>query len=161
MKKLLEAGLIVNVHGIRGEVKIEPWSNSPDFLLGFKNFYIDGASFQIISAKVYKNHVIAKLSGVDDIGTADALRSKVVMIDAALYKLPPGKFFFKDLIGLEAVDAQTGNSLGVVTEIMDLPAGDVYVIAGDTEHLVPSAPEFIEEIDLARGIIRVKLIEGM
>ena len=68
--RYLEAGKIVNTHGIAGEVKIMPWADDPDFLLNFKTLYLDGKPIHIRSARVHKNAVLMKLDGVDDINEA-------------------------------------------------------------------------------------------
>jgi len=157
----LEAGKIVNTHGIRGEVKLQPWADSPGFLASTERLYIDGAPVKILSARVHKGCVIAALEGVSDIDGAIKLKNKTVYISRDDVKLEEGVFFLADLIGLRAVDAVTGGDLGLVSDILSLPANDVYVITGMREILVPAVPEFVEEIDMAVGQIRFRLIEGM
>ena len=161
-KQYLEAGKIVNTHGVRGEVKIQPWSDTPEFLCGFSVLYIDQQPVRVQRAYVHKNCVIAVLEGVSDLDAAIRLKNKVVYIHRKDAKLPVGQFFVQDLIGLTAVSDDTGAEIGTVSDILDLPAGNVYVIQGDNrEILVPAVPEFIRETDLAQGIIRIHLIEGM
>ena len=81
MEKYLEAGKIINTHGIRGEVKIEPWADSPEFLKGFKALYIDSRPVKLLSARAHGRFLIAKLEGVDDMNAAEALKNRVVYID--------------------------------------------------------------------------------
>ena len=76
----LEAGKIVNTHGIAGEVKIIPWADGPEFLLDFDTLYIDGKPMDVQRARVHKNCVLAKLAGIDDINEAMKLKEKVVSI---------------------------------------------------------------------------------
>ena len=82
--RYLEAGKIVNTHGIAGEVKIMPWADDPDFLLNFKTLYLDGKPIHIRSARVHKNAVLMKLDGVDDINEAMRLKNKVVSTEKML-----------------------------------------------------------------------------
>ena len=158
----LEAGEIVGTHGIRGEVKIMPWCDGPDFLKAFHTFYIEGTPYKVEAARVHKNMVILKLEGVTDVPSALAMRNAILYIDRADVKLPEGSFFLADIMGLEARDAQTGAVLGKIADIMDLPAGNVYVIrGGEREIMVPAVPQFIAETNVEGGYIRVNMMEGL
>ena len=157
----LEAGRITSPHGVRGEVKIVPWADSPEFLYQFETLYIDGARVALESARVHKKNVIAKLEGVDSISDAEALRGKIVSIDRADAELPEGRHFITDLIGLDAVDDDTGERLGVIKDILPLEPNSIYVIDGAREILVPAVDEFIKKVDLEAGCVRFHLIEGL
>jgi len=157
----LEAGRIVNTHGVHGEVKLQPWADSPGFLAAFERLYIDGSPVRVVSARVHKGCVIAALDGVGCFDDAIKLKNKVVYIDRGDTRLEEGRHFVADLIGLRAVDAATGSELGLVEDVMSLPANNVYVIRGEREILVPAVPDFVEEINVAEGFIRLRLIEGM
>ena len=159
--RFLEAGKIVNTHGVHGEVKIQPWADSPDFIAGLERLFIDGSPVKLLSAKVHKGCVIAALDGVNDIDGAIRLKNKIVFIDRNDAPLDDGRYFIADLIGLRALDADTGEELGIVADVLSLPANDVYVIKGAREILVPAAPGFIVETDIDGGYIRLRLIEGM
>jgi 16S rRNA processing protein RimM len=160
-KQQLEAGKIVNTHGVRGEVKIQPWANTPDFLTGFKRFFIDGKPVAVKSSRVHKDCVITAFEDVEGIDGALKLKNKVVYIDRSDVSLEEGEHFVSDLIGLTAEEADTGTLLGKITEVISLPSNDVYVISGGREILVPAVPEFVKEVNLETGIVRLKLIEGM
>ena len=161
-KRYLEAGKIVNTHGVRGEVKIQPWADGPEFLKGFRKLYVDGKPFEVISAKVHKGCLIAMFAGIDNIDSANLLRNKVVHIDREDAKLPKGSYFLQDVIGLPAINDDTNETIGNVKEILNMPASDVYVIDNNGEEvLVPAVPEFIKSVDIEAGFIRIKLIEGM
>jgi 16S rRNA processing protein RimM len=159
--KYLEAGIIVNTHGVRGEVKIQPWADSPSFLVGFEHFYIDGSPVGVVSARVHKNCVIALFSGVSDFNGAIKLKNKRICIDRADAQVESGRRFVADLIGLRAVDAETGAEIGRVTDVLTLPANDVYVIGGHREILVPAVPDFVDEINTDMGFVRIHLREGL
>lgn len=160
-KQFLEAGKIVNTHGIRGEVKIQPWSNSPDFLCSFQQIYMDGAPYRITSIRIHKGNVIASLQGVETMEDAIRLKNKIIFINRDDAPLQNGEFFLQDIYGLQAVDADTGAPIGTVKEVLPLPSGNIYVIQGEREILVPAVPEFIKETNIDGGFIKVRLIDGM
>lgn len=160
--KFLEAGQIVNTHGIQGEVKIVPWCDSPEFLCSFSTLYIDGAPIKVQAARPHKGNVLARLEGVADVNAAMRLKGKTVSIDRTGVELPDGRHFLADLMGLEVRDAETGTVLGTIHDILTPPAHEVYVVrGGGKEYMIPAVDEFVKEIDVDGGFIRVKLIEGM
>ena len=161
LSEFLEAGQIVNTHGIRGEVKIDSWCDTPDYLAGFRTLYIDGRPYAVRSARPQKNCVITALDGVEDINDAMALKGKVVHIRRADAHLPEGQVFMADLIGLDVVDDETGARLGALTDVLTPSFQKVYVVRGEREILIPAVDEFIREINVEGGYIRVRLIEGM
>ena len=159
--EFLEGGQIVNTHGIRGEVKIDSWCETPEVLAGLSTLYIDGAPRSVRAARVHKNCVIAALEGLADVDAAMALKGKVVQVRRADVPLPDGQVFLADLIGLKVLDADTGAELGVLADVLTPSVQKVYLIRGQREILVPAVDEFVREIDLDRGWIKVRLIEGM
>ena len=159
--KFLEAGKIINTHGVSGEVKIQPWADTPDFLTGFEHIYIDGAPVKVLKTKVHKGCVIAALDGVTDIDSAIKLKNKTVLLDRDETHIEEGRHFIADLMGLRAIDAETSVDLGMVHDVLKLPANDVYVIHGPREILIPAVDEFIAETNIDSGYIKFKLIEGM
>lgn len=161
-KKFLEAGQIVNTHGIKGEVKIVPWCDTPEFLCDFDTLYLDGKPVSVESARAHKGNVIAKLAGVDDINAAMCLKNQVVSIDRSDVELPEGRHFIADLIGLEVRDAASGAVLGTITDVLTPPANEVYVVNGKgREYMIPAVEEFLAETNIEGGYVRVRLIEGM
>lgn len=159
-KQYIEAGRIVNTHGVAGEVKIEVWLDSPQFLKSFKRCFIDRREVKLLSARVHKGFLIVKLEGVEDVNAAMALKGRTVFIDRADARLPKGAFFLQDIIGASVVD-ESGNEIGKLVDVMETPASNVYVVKGEREHLIPAVPEFILSTDADNGIITVHLIEGM
>lgn len=160
-KRFIEAGQIVNTHGIRGEVKIQPWSDTPDFLCDFDTIYLDQQPYELLTARVHKSCLIASLKGVDDVNSAMLLKGKIVSVDRDEVELPEGRHFIVDLIGLEVRRADTGEVLGRLADVLDLPANQVYVVRGAREYLIPAVDEFILETNVDEGYIRVHLLEGM
>ena len=159
-KQYIEAGRIVNTHGVAGEVKIEVWLDSPQFLKSFKRCFIDRREVKLLSARVHKGFLIVKLEGVEDVNAAMALKGRTVFIDRADARLPKGAFFLQDIIGASVGD-ESGNEIGKLVDVMETPASNVYVVKGEREHLIPAVPEFILSTDADNGIITVHLIEGM
>ena len=102
-KQYIEAGRIVNTHGVRGEVKIEVWLDSAEFLRGFKRVFIGEREIKIESAFVHKGFLIAKLDGVDDVNAAMTFKGREISILRADAKLPKGAFFISDIIGASVV----------------------------------------------------------
>ena len=159
-KDYVEAGKIVNTHGVAGEVKIEVWLNSAKFMKKFKRLFIGEREFEIQGAKEHKGFFIAKLKGVDDINAAMPLKGREVKVLKSDVKLPEGKFFLQDIIGARVVDEE-GNEVGILSDVMETPASMIYVVKGETEHLIPAVPEFIKSADADAGLVTVRLIEGM
>lgn len=164
LQQFLEVGKVTNTHGVMGEVRVQPWADSPEFLCQFKTLYVDQAHWpiKVERARVHKNMVILKLEGVIDVPSALAMRNAVLYIDRADVKLPEGSFFLADIYGLEVRDAETGNILGKVEDVLTLPANNVYVVkGGERELMIPAVPQFIEETNIEEGYLRVKLMEGL
>ena len=159
--QFLEAGQIVNTHGVQGEVKIVPWCDSPEFLLQLDTLYLDGAPVKVRAARVHKGNVLAALEGVADVNAAMALKGKIVSIDRSGVVLPEGRHFIADLLGLEVLDAGSGEKLGVVADVLTPPAHEVYVVKGEHEYMIPAVDEFLAETNVEGGYIKVRLIEGM
>ena len=160
MKEYLDCGQIFNTHGVRGEVRIVPWADSPDFLCQFSTLYLDGAPRRVLSSRVHKGSVIAKLEGADTVEDAMLLRDKTVQIRRADAKLPEGTFFLADVIGLKVVD-EAGQTLGTLKEVLSPSVQQVYVVEGEREIMIPAVPEFILETNITDGYIKVRLIEGL
>ena len=164
LQQYLEVGKVTNVHGLMGEVKVQPWADSPDFLCQFKTLYVDDAHWpiQVERARVHKNMVIMKVEGPSDVPSALSLRNAILYIDRADVDLPEGTFFLADIHGLEVRDAATGEVLGKIADVLTLPANNVYVVKGGArEMMVPAVPQFIAETNIAGGFIRVNMMEGL
>ena len=163
-EQYLEVGKITNVHGLMGEVRVQPWADSPDFLCQFKTLYVDKTHWpiQVERARVHKNMVILKLNGVTDVNGALAMRNAVLYIDRDDANLPKGSFFLADIYGLEVRDAETDEVLGKVADILTPPANNVYVVrGGKREIMIPAVDQFVKEINVDEGYMKVALIEGM
>lgn len=159
--RLLEAGKIVGTHGLRGEVKVLPWSDTPNFLCGMETVYIGGRAVKLTGARFFKGTAVLSLEGVGSLEEAEKLRDQVVSVSRDDVSLPEGHFFLQDTVGLTALDGDTGTELGKVTDILSLPSGNVLEIRGKREILVPAVPDFLLEIRPDKGFVRIHLIEGL
>lgn len=158
--EFIEAGKIVNTHGVKGEVKVAVWLDSAEYFCKFKTLYADGQPLKCTSARPHKGFAIVKIDGVDDINAAMCLKNKTVFIDRADAKLPRGGYFLQDIIGAEVV-TESGETVGVLKDILEIPASLIYIVSGETEHMIPAVPEFVRFVDAENGRITVRLIEGM
>ena len=153
----LEAGEIVSTHGVRGEMKILPWADGPDFLLDFKRVRIGGAEYKVESCRIQKTCNLLKLQGIDTMEAAQAMRGKVIEIYRQ--EAPKGLIFAAELIGMEVF--ADGQSIGEVTEVLDYPGNKVYVVKGQHTYMIPAVKAFVLSTDLDANRMEVLLIEGM
>ena len=155
--EFLEAGEIVTTHGVRGEIKILPWADGPDFLLDFKRVRIAGADYKVESCRVQKTCNLVKLKGVDTVEEGQALRGKIVQVyreDA-----DPDLIFAAELIGMIVVEEE--KQLGKITDVLDYPGNKVYVVKGEYEYMIPAVKAFVLSIDMDSNLMQVKTIKGM
>ena len=160
--EFIEVGRIVNAHGIRGDVKIHPVDCDPELIARCKTIYINGSPYRPSQSRVHKGCVLAHLPGVEDMDAALALKGQPVSLRRQDAHLPDGVYFAAELVGLEALDSDTGHPLGRLEQVLPYPAHDVYRIVGKgTDFLVPAVPAFIRDIDLEGGTIRIQMMEGL
>lgn len=155
--QFLEAGEIVTTHGVRGEVKVLPWADSPEFMLEFNRVLIGTKEYMVEQCRVQKSCNLLKLSGVDTMEEAQLLRGKVLKVyreDA-----PEGLIFAAELIGVEVY--ADGALIGKLEDVLDYPGNKVYVVKGDRSYMIPAVKEFVLSTDLDANRMDVKLIEGM
>ena len=163
-KQFLEVGRIVGTHGIRAELRVDPWCDSPDFLSGFKKLYFDEGKTSLKSkARPHKNIVLLRLEGVETIDDAEKLRGKVLYIDRDDARLPEGKNFVQDLIGCRVVDADDASKeYGEIADVFKTGANDVYTVKNPSgEFLVPVIDEVVVEKDIDGGVVRIRPMKGL
>ena len=155
--QFLEAGEIVTTHGVRGEVKVLPWGDSPEFLMEFDRVRIDGVDYKMESCRIQKTCNLVKLKGVDTMEAAQAMHGKTVEVyrDDA----PEGLIFAAELIDMDVY--ADGKLIGKIADVLDYPGNKVYVVKGQHEYMIPAVKEFVLSTDLDANIMQVKLIEGM
>ncbi|MBR2937519.1 MAG: 16S rRNA processing protein RimM [Oscillospiraceae bacterium] len=155
-KTFIEAGQIVTTHGIRGEVKVLPWLDSPEMLCEFDRCRIDGKEYKIEACRVQKTCNLVKLAGVNTMEDAQAMRGKTVEIYRA--DIADDIIFASELVGVDVIC--NGKCIGKITEVLDYPGNSVYVVDNGA-YMIPAVKEFILSTDLDKNEMQVKLIEGM
>ena len=164
LKQYLEIGKITSVHGLRGEVKVQPWCDDPKFLASFEVlFYKSGTEVVIEYARVQKNMVIMKIEGCDSVEEAQKLRNRILFMDRDDVELEKGCYFVQDLIGMEVRHAETGKVYGRITDVSETGANDVYTIKSDDgkEYLIPAIPEVIVKNDIENSLMTIIPLPGL
>ena len=153
----IEAGEIVTTHGVRGEVKVLPWIDSPEDLCDFDRCRIDGKEYAIESCRVQKSCNLVKLAGVDTMEAAQAMRGKTI----ELYRedIDDEVIFAAELIGVEVY--ADGEKIGKIVDVLDYPGNSVYVVKGKYEYMIPVVSAFILSTDMEKNEMQVRVIEGM
>ena len=165
MIEFLEIGEVVAVHGIKGEFKIYPWTDSPKALNGVKTLYFDasGSSSAEIFAHDHGRMILCKAKGTDTPEQARRLVGQVLYAARKDISLPKGAVFLADTVGLAVRHADTGELIGTVIRAERMLANDVYYIElpGGEVRMVPAVKEYVTGIDLERNELYLRPIKGM
>lgn len=167
MDDLLKVGIIANTHGLKGEVKVFPTTDDARRFLDLKEIILDTGrerkSIEIEKTRFFKNMVILKIKGLDRIEDVESFRQKALYVtrDQAV-PLEENEYFIADLIDLSAVSDE-GEELGVIADVMQTGANDVYVIRkqGMSDLLVPAIKDCVKQVDLKNGRIVIHLLPGL
>lgn len=153
----IDAGEIVTTHGVRGEMKLLPWTDGPDFLLEMHRVRIDGRDYAIQECRIQKTCNLLKLEGIDSMEAAQGMKGKTVKV----YRedIPEGLIFADELKNMEVYC--DGQMIGLITDVLDYPGNSVYVVKGQKEYMIPAVKEFILNTDLQSNRMDVRLLEGM
>lgn len=158
----ITVGQIVNAHGIRGEVKLNPMGFDPEFIAEFDTLYINGKAVSVLGSRVHKSTVLLTLPGVEDMDAALALKGKEVSIRREDAHLPEGEYFDADLEGLTVLDDATGEELGKIQRVLNYPAHKVYEVRGKREYLIPAVQGvFVASVDIDGGTMRIHMMKGL
>ena len=155
--QFIEAGEIVNTHGVRGEMKVLSWMDSPEILCEFDRCRISGKEYTIESCRVQKTCNLLKLEGIDTMEAAQAMRGRVVELFRE--DIDDEVIFAAELIGVEVFTEE--GSIGKIVDVLDYPGNSVYVVKGQYSYMIPAVKQFILSTDLEANTMQVKLIEGM
>ena len=164
LKQYLEAGKIVGTHGVRGEMRVECWCNTPAFLSKFKTLYLDeGRTALSVTCRPHKNIALLTVKGVGSIEEADELRGKILYIDRKDVKLEKGEHFVQDIIGLQVVDVDTEKVYGEVKDVLKTGSNDVYEMKGADNKLyyIPVIPDIIIDRDFEQGKVLIRPMKGL
>ena len=155
--EFVKAGEIVTTHGVKGEVKVLPWLDSPEDLCDFERCRISGKEYMIESCRIQKTCNLVKLSGVDTMEAAQSMRGKVI----ELYRsdISDEVIFADELKGVEVFC--DGACIGKIADVLDYPGNSVYVVKGEYEYMIPAVKQFILHTDVDANRMEVRLIQGM
>ena len=153
----IEAGEIVTTHGVRGELKVLTWLDSPEDLCDFDRCRIGAKEYRIESCRVQKTCNLLKVAGIDTMEAAQAMRGKIV----ELYRedISDEVIFAAELVGMQVYSGDV--LLGTLQEVLDYPGNQVYVVKGEHEYLIPAVKAFVHSTDLEANRMEVTTIEGM
>ena len=155
--QFVEAGEIVNVHGLKGELKILPWVDSPEDLVGFDRCRIARKDYEIELVRVQKTCALVKLIGIDTVEDAQKMRGKTLLLFRE--DIDDEVIFAAELINMEVFCED--EKIGVIAEVLDYPGNSVYVVKGAKTYMIPAVKEFILNTDMDGNRMDVKLLEGM
>lgn len=165
--KLLEIGKIVNTHGLRGEVKIVPWTDSADDFEYISNVFVKVKSeykpLTIKNVKYQKSNLIVKFAEFDDINEILPYKGMTLYADRdELGELPEGVHYIVDLIGLDVV-TESGERVGTIADVFNTGASDIYDVKRDGKKnlLLPVIDDVVKEIDIENGRVTVNIMEGL
>ncbi len=157
----LDCGVIVNTHGVRGEVKIK-CECDVSLLAGLTSVYIGGIKCEIEQCREHKGMALVKLAGVDTIEQAMALKNRRVTADKDDIALPEGHYFYDEIYGFEVYDRRVGRVVGTLRQMREAPAGMLYIIEGERrEFLVPAVDAFKRGVDFDARRVEIETIWGM
>ena len=163
----LEVGKIINTHGLRGEVKVAPWTDAPEVFEDIKRVFIkkneEEMPLEIVHIKYQKNNIIVKFKELSDINEAERLKNSVLYADRSeLGELPDGVYYIADLIGME-VKREDKSLIGILKDVLQTGANDVYVVGreGEKELLIPVIDSVVLSVDTDNKEIIVRLPDGL
>ncbi len=149
-KAYLEIAKIINTHGVRGAVKLDPWCDSPETLKRIKTLYLEnGASFSVSDVKMINGgFVVLSLSGITTVEAAVKLKNKILLAKREDIPLAEGAHFIQDLIGMPVIDAESGKVYGTLSEVTQPALQEIYVVKTETGTvMLPNVPAFVHHID--------------
>lgn len=163
MEKYIEIGQIVNTHGLKGEIKVKPWTDFPEVFENFDCVFTkDRTKYNIEKTKYQKGCVLLKLNEVDSIEDAEKMRNTVLYVKRELFdSLPENTYLVADIIGLKVKSIEC--EYGTVTDVITTGSNDVYVVNSEeySQILIPAIKDVIKEININKGYILVDMPKGL
>lgn len=163
LKQYIEFGKIVSTHGIKGEMKVQLWTNEPNLLLDYPVFYLDKGKtpLEVVSARVHKNMLLLMIEGVGSIDEANKYRGKTLYLDREDDE--DDRPYLQDYVGMRVTDIDTKESYGKITDVLVTGANDVFALKDDkgVERLVPDIPQVIISSDFTNMTMEIRPLEGL
>lgn len=162
MQDKFEVGKIVNTFGIKGEVKVNLYTEDISNFKTNNKVYVNDKEMQVENSRLQKNMLILKLKGIDNMNDAEDLRGSIIKVNRSKNELPEGTYYIADLIGLD-VYTEDGSLLGKVTDIYNTGANDIYSVntQDGKEVLLPAIKDVIKQVDIQNGKIIVHILKGL
>lgn len=166
IKEYLEIGEIVGTHSVHGEIRVNPWCDSPAFIKKFKTLYFDEKGLKAVKVKSAREHgnvALLKLEGIETVEDAQKLRGKILWMKRSDAKLPKGSCFIAELLGCQVLDADDETvDYGVITDVSETGANDVWQITKDgVDYLIPVIPDVVVETDVAENKVLIRPLKGI
>lgn len=164
IKQFLEAGKIVSTHGLNGEMRVECWCDSPEFLCYFKTLYFDqGKEMVEVKSRPHKNVALIKIAGIESVSQADTMRGKVLYINREDIQFEEGVNFVQDLLGCTIKNIDTEVVYGKITDVIYTGANDVYEVTNDEgkKFLVPVIEDVVINKDVENELIEIRPLKGI
>ena len=158
----MEIGKIVNTHGLRGHIKVEPWCDGIETYEYLEFVTVGGTDYKIESVKPHKNLFLLKLETIGDISQAETFKGKIITADRDnLPPLPEGVFYIEDILGLEVYDDD--KYIGKIYDWIETGRNNVYVIKREKgkDVLIPAIDDVVLNIDIENNRMSVKMLEGL
>lgn len=166
IKDYLEIGKITSTHGIKGEMRVQPWCDSPDFMKKFKVLYLDKKGEKPLKVKIRPNGNMAlmKAEGIDSVEDANKYRNRILYMKRSDIELADGFYFLQELFDCKVIDADDeSREYGVLSDVSQTGANDVWHIktAEGEEYLIPAIPQVVIDVDVISGIIKIRPLRGI
>ena len=155
----------MGTHGVKGMTRVQVWADSPDFLKQFKYLYTDEKGenrLAVLKVQPHGNISLVAFKGVDTIEHAESFRNTVLYISRKDVKLPEGRYFITDLMGITVYDADTGAVLGTICDVSQTGANDVWHIKKDgREYLIPAIDDVLVNVDVDAEKAVIRPLKGI
>jgi 16S rRNA processing protein RimM len=167
----VQIGRIVGAHGIGGEIRIHPLTDFPERFFEMKALCAQlpgkpDMELEVLSVRPHeaKGQLLVSVAGITDRDAAEALKGRIITVDPQeRVELPEGEYWIDSLIGLDVIDAESGEHLGKIEDVMSTGSNDVYQVrtGGGDVKLVPAVGDIVAEISLESGTMRINVMEGL
>lgn len=166
LKQYLEIGQIVSTHGVKGELRVNPWCDTPEFMKKFKTLYFDKngeKAVKVLACRPHGNVVILQLEDINTVEDAQKLRNKILFMSRKDAKLKKGDWFIQDLIGCTVYDADDNAKIyGTLTDVAQTGANDIWYIENNNkEYIIPAIKDVVINVDVENENVYIRPLRGI